>query len=816
MPTFAPAQGQYEAAIEAMSAPELPGPLNRLAPPDWGRAPQLPPAKARVRALLTASAGQPPKPSAPAERPEARVPAAPGAPPPPGLPPGPGPLPPPGAVAAPGPGTPRPSTPGTTAQKPAPLAEPEQVRLKADSVYQTEGATAAQGNVEVRYQDLIVRSQAAELDKDRIWGTFRGDVDLEAPYYRGQAEQLRINLDTEHWLVKKGSVAVQPDFFETTSVLEPLFIRADEVLGRPDRVEGTNGIATSCDHWPGPHWMLRSDKVTMVPDDRVTFRRPTLYMFGHRIIRYPWDLTLSLRRQENRFLPEVGQNEVEGYYAKFAYGYLLNDANSGFIRLNLTQKRGTGFGFDHLLEDIRQTAQVSFFAEPDEDSYSGRLLHRLQLSRTFGSNLNLSFQEDSGYGIASDSLNGDLTFRYDGATTQSLLGFQESTISTGSTTSRRFSSNVSHQQRLGTTGQWAFTSSYHSSTVGTGLADDEELESEFSWRQQYRRFDVNLLAQKRYDIDGSRYTGDSNYYALNRTPDIAIRTDSSRLGNSRLLGSEFDATMYLGRFEQQPEDLTIYRTGVDLRMPGRERQFGRSRLRTSGRFRQLFYSDDSAQWVGEVHTEYRRELSGTWNSRVSFDYVRPNGYSPLRLDLVSPSSIAYLQLVRLVPDKMRVDLTFGRDLHNNYFHDAILRSEFMFSPRNRLELQGGYSVEAAQWRPINMRWIYATPRRWWSALTVNYDLDDSELTNVSMDIDYEPTDKWRVQFLGGYSSFGGFDQADFRITRDLHCMLASLTYIQSTGEIRLGLGIKAFPSATRTFGIGQRGQYFESNFGDQY
>ena len=47
-------------------------------------------------------------------------------------------------------------------------------------------------------------------------------------------------------------------------------------------------------------------------------------------------------------------------------------------------------------------------------------------------------------------------------------------------------------------------------------------------------------------------------------------------------------------------------------------------------------------------------------------------------------------------------------------------------------------------------------------------------------------------------------------------MLASFTYINSTREIRFGLGIKAFPGDTRSFGVGARGQYFESNFGDQY
>ncbi|MEN6402383.1 MAG: hypothetical protein ABFD94_10630, partial [Armatimonadia bacterium] len=74
LPASAPAQGQYEAVIEAMGPPTLPGQVtrNRLAPPDWGRAPQPPPAKARVRALLEAQAAQAAKPPAPTEPTESR------------------------------------------------------------------------------------------------------------------------------------------------------------------------------------------------------------------------------------------------------------------------------------------------------------------------------------------------------------------------------------------------------------------------------------------------------------------------------------------------------------------------------------------------------------------------------------------------------------------------------------------------------------------------------------------------------------------------------------------------------------------------
>ena len=143
-----------------------------------------------------------------------------------------------------------------------------------------------------------------------------------------------------------------------------------------------------------------------------------------------------------------------------------------------------------------------------------------------------------------------------------MLGFQQSTITSTGYSSRRFSSNVSYQQRLGTTGDLSFRSTYSSSDFSTSDAADQELETDFTWRQQLRAFTMNFAAQKRYDLDASRYTGDDSCYSLSRTPDIVLDSDSARLGDRRLLGSGFEVKGYLGHFEQRPDYLSILPDGA--------------------------------------------------------------------------------------------------------------------------------------------------------------------------------------------------------------------------------------------------------------
>ena len=816
------AQGQQGAAVEAMGPPTIPGVVltNKVTVPEIAHFPNDPAAKQRIRVALTA----PPPTATPPTAPTAPTPPAATTTPPAttGVPtpattrtsPAP-PTPPPASseVGRPG-GNPLHPPPGTS-QKPAPLANPEEVRITADNVDYRDEGTTAQGNVELRYQDLTVHSQGAELDKERVWGGFRDEVHLQAPLYSLRADRLRVNLETEEFSAANADATVAPEFFKG-QVAAPIYVHATEVVGRPGRVVGTDATGTSCDIWPDPHWALRSKRVTLVPDNSVTFEKPTLYLWGHRLVRYPWDLRLSLVQRDNRFLPEVGQNSVEGYYAKFAYGYALDESNTGFLRLNLTQKRGVGLGFDHTLNASQQWAELSVFAEPEMGSFTGQLQHRGQYSKPFSSNLSVSYQQNSGYGLSSEALSGDMTFRYDTKDIQTLLGFQQSLNSSGISTSSRFSTNTDYRQRLGAQSNFEVRNSYYSSSFTTGQAADEELESEVDWRQETRAFTSNFVAQKRFDIDGSRYTGDSNYFRLDRLPDWTVTTDSHRIGDFRLLGRPVEAIIYLGNFVQHPDELSSYRTGADLRLNNVSTDLGkRVNLQNSLRFRQLFY-DQAAQWVADLRSELRVTLPDHWETRLSYNFTTLDGFSPLRMDFASPANSAYFEAVRFVADRMRINMTFGRDFENHYYQDAILRAEILLSPRNRVELQGGYSVESSRARPLNLRWVYATASSWWSALTVNYDLDNSNLTNLSLDMDWTPLRDWRLQFLGGYSQFSGLNQADVRLTRDLHCMLAQLTYVYATSEIRVGLGIKAFPSATRTFGVGQRGQYFESNFNDVY
>jgi lipopolysaccharide assembly outer membrane protein LptD (OstA) len=54
----------------------------------------------------------------------------------------------------------------------------------------------------VRYRNITVTSDTAEIDEDGVWGQFRGNVRLiERMSRQTTAELIRLNFETEQWEV---------------------------------------------------------------------------------------------------------------------------------------------------------------------------------------------------------------------------------------------------------------------------------------------------------------------------------------------------------------------------------------------------------------------------------------------------------------------------------------------------------------------------------------------------------------------------------------------------------------------------------------
>lgn len=704
------------------------------------------------------------------------------------------------------------------AQEQSPLLlDPDRLQVQADKLFVTEQALAGEGNVIVRTDKYTIYADSVEIDRRSEVARFKGHIVLEGESQRTEGTDLWVDLDSGWWRIEGTDTRVEPEFF-TTEVLEPLFARGGVADYEPDKdtILIRDGRLTSCDLWH--HYELRSSRITLKPGDRVEMHNPSLYLWGHRVFKYPFDVSFSLRQEKQKIFPEIGENDVEGRFLKLATLYYLNTYNNGVARLHITEKRGVGLGFDHLMEDTRQTLDLSAFYEPSEGALAARTRHSYSFSRSLRSDLSTDYQTNSGYLYSSKTLNSDLTFRNVDPDSDTTLGFQQSTTSYSGGASRRFGSSFYHNQRLGRRTQWSLRDTYVRSRYASQDVPDEEMNTDFQLRHQARAFDLDVQASKRSDLDNSRYTGDDNYYALDRLPAILVNTDTRRLGDWRLLGRAYTRLQAeLGYFRQQPENEAITRGAFTMDLGGYEQTLdAHTTARTGLRFRQSWFDDGSAQYNTGFSGELRHAIDGHWNTRLAYDWVSTRGFAPLRLDYGGRAHEVQLQFVRFAPDRSRIELSSGFDFISDSYRDLRLQAELRSSRRSYWRIQGAYSFERSEWWPLLLRYTTASTPVYLD-LTARYDIERSKLASVTVDMDWQMGSWWRMEFVGSYSGFTSrIDQADIRLTRDLHCLIAQLTYSKWPNELSFAIGIKAFPAVSRTLGIGATGAYLPGSAGEYY
>ncbi|MGQ9732903.1 MAG: hypothetical protein ACUVX8_16725 [Candidatus Zipacnadales bacterium] len=698
----------------------------------------------------------------------------------------------------------------------------EEYTLTADEMYSEAGAIYARGHVRIRHKDFVITGEEGEIDEEGVWALISGNVVIESQGQRTTGSRLRINLETEWWQLLDGKAKLEPEYLED-QVTEPVYVSGASLVSEPrrDLVVVRDATVTTCDHaehiGEEVHYEMTADECRIVLNREVVLDHPTVWALGRRIFRYPGKLRLKMDEDRSRFIIEFGNNEVEGFYVKIGYPYEAGRSASGLARLHLTTKRGPGFGIEHWFDNGQSVGEIDLFAEPTQGAWSTRLRHRFQYSRNLSTQFTSSLQSNSGYGYGTtSSVSSDLTIFSDTGDTHTTLGFQHSRTSGTSYSSTRFTNNLTHQQRGPADIDWTLRSVYRVSDYSSASAADEELEVDLNMRRVQAAYDWELGYRQRFDLDGTRYTGDDLYYSLDELPSLILRTDTERMGFH--WGLPIQTRLELGQFNQQPEDTHIQRASFLAEVYGDTiRLTKKHEVRSGAAFRQSFYSDGSAQYDLRASADFESHWGGPWYTRLLWDWEQPAGFSPLRQDYAVKRHDFEFNLSHYVANRSRVELNTGYDLQQSIWRDLVLRAEFTPNNHNRFEVQTSYDLEYEEFRPLEARWQFVKQRRLDMELSTSYDIEDAELSQIVIDSDWVLSPKWRFETLAGYNGTqGDFEFFETRITRDLHCWLASLSYSLSQREIRLNIGLKALTRGDWEYGLGSQGQRLTTRSGQYF
>jgi hypothetical protein len=497
---------------------------------------------------------------------------------------------------------------------------------------------------------------------------------------------------------------------------------------------------------------------------------------------------------------------------RYAIAYLLAQGALGSARFDLMQRRGLGVNIQqsyargdlnlYLLRDLRQRS----------DSLTGRWQHgqnfgalQTRWNAEYRRNSYLLFGNNTAWNLRTD-------WTLPSPTGQTALSLAESRNRTGAFENINRTLTLQDTRRLGR---------LQSSLSGEYL----EFENLFSGSRTGNR-QWNLRANLRYglerdatlQLDFERFVpvGESGIFGgLERLPELSVSTAGRTLG---LPDSQLRISV--GRFvEGFQTRLTRERYAFEWqgRMGGRPTRETEphAALLWNYRFRQTFYSDDTAQYLLQSALEGRLPLGARSNFSLRWNYLRPYGYSPLGLDRTGVYNLLSGELRLSFGDwslgaQSSYDL-LASDRGRDPWSLLNLNLEYQPAEWLRWRTQASYDPNRARWRSLqtDLQWRFGDSRL---ALAARYDPQRARWGSVFVRVDALKWGRSRLSFLTQYNGYlNRFESRQALWVYDLHCAELEVRYIDNPFGFRRDTGLqvflrlKALPSVSR-FGFGQFGQ----------
>jgi hypothetical protein len=208
----------------------------------------------------------------------------------------------------------------------------------ARSWERTETRIFAVGNVEVRYKDIKVFADQAEVNTETKDIFASGNVVILFPDESISADRIFYNLDTRQGRIESAFGMVQPDIFYQANSIEK---KAE------DTYAFTKARLTSCTQ-PTPRWKFSCSRANFKKNDYVemwnsVFTIKKIPVFYLPYFRYPLD-----RERSTGFLtPQIGYSGVKGFFYGQSFYWAMTRNMDVTLSGDYYSSKGVGGGLEY-------------------------------------------------------------------------------------------------------------------------------------------------------------------------------------------------------------------------------------------------------------------------------------------------------------------------------------------------------------------------------------------------------------------------------------------------------------------------------------
>jgi LPS-assembly protein len=263
-----------------------------------------------------------------------------------------------GTQAPPPAGSPAPVTPpgqtppGQTPAAPAaPPVDPDQLQFDLkfpaeqgggsasgsanDLEYRRDDYAVLSGKVRIRYQDIDLQADRAEMDLSTKIVTATGNVILDQGPRRMTGTTLEFDLDTKTGMLTEATAHVAPDYYFT----------GDQIAKIDDDVYTVdNGVFTSCNQ-ETPDWSFRLGTARVEVEQYAQIRNATMRAKKLPVFYTPYILWPVKRDRASGFLiPNIGYSDRRGAELGLAYFQTLGRSYDTTFHVDLFTREYLGLG----------------------------------------------------------------------------------------------------------------------------------------------------------------------------------------------------------------------------------------------------------------------------------------------------------------------------------------------------------------------------------------------------------------------------------------------------------------------------------------
>ncbi len=714
-----------------------------------------------------------------------------------------------------------------TLPPPRPYGEEEkQLRIESGKWSNKGTRIKATGGVHAVYKgyDLF----GSELDgdtKENIF-TLRGDVKVIGRDAVIKGQTVTINFNDDSFRAIDGDAQLRPSFLGG-KVLDDVYVRGGVSYGTRREVWGEFCDITTC-NLDRPHFHIESKSTDIRPGKRMIMRDVRIIILDREILRLPY-LSIPLEDHSDKYLPEVGQSQDEGYFIKFKYPVPLKGSNNLLnARIDYFTKLGNGFGADYFYESRQMQGYLKAYGllgnqrtlaiDQNHDMRLGEVTINVQNNfqranyLTSPENTTLNSRVALNWNQRNGAATGLSFFRTTNESDDFKSAFQTIALNDSRSLGPRTRTNLDLTM-----------SDSLSSFTGSEDVKRSQLDVHFRGSQDLIKATAELEYQRSIPIgDTTNFFGSPD-----RTPVLSLRSDGTKLLGRRW-GEELpmQAEVSIGEYGNAvagdgPERISRGNFDFAISRPDRgQRRYG---VDMDLRYRQGIYSDDTAQYTVGYNGAVRYSLGAKTGINVRYNFLETHGFSPLQFDRSGRTNLGSADISFEPLRRLLIGAQTGYDFLQEELGETAwqnLGTRLEWNPTDSIQFRAlsTYDTFSRAWSNVRLDFAWKAGATFVSA-GARYDGIRHTWGNVNFYVDGFKMGRLKTSALFIYNGYlRQFEARHLSFTYDLHCAEAIFQVIDTPIGFRPGtqfgffIRLKALPFNT-PFGLGRSGQSFGTGTG---